>query len=162
MAPYSRSCPKQQRRPVFRPVTLLKTCGSPVSAHTACVWSGTRACWSTAAAGTPPAKAPPTSVALRAAARATISLTMCPKNSCVYGTRRPSIWFGMVKKREIHFFPPQPNQCFPTLFKVNTVTLDLGLCDVKWNCLRWGDPDVKIQVPNETKTFEEAARTHWL
>lgn len=134
MAPYLRSCPKQRRRPASRPVTLLKTCGSPVSARTACVWSGTRVCSSTAAAGTPRAKARTTSVALRAAARATTSPTTCPKNSSAYGTRRPSILFWVVKRREILFFSlsPEPSQCFSTLlFKVNTVTLDLGLDDVK-------------------------------
>lgn len=139
MAPYLRSCPKQQRRPASQPVTALKTCGSPVSAHTACAWSGTRVCWSTAGAETPQAEALPTSAASKAAAKAIISTTMLPKNSCVYGTRRLSILFWMVRKRQIlFFFPSQANASPPMLFKVITVTLDLGLYDVKWSCLRWG------------------------
>lgn len=138
-APYLRFCPKQQSYPAFRPVMLLKTCGSHVSARTPCGWSGTRVCWSTAAAGTQQARAPPTSVASRAAAKDTISRTMFPKNSSASGTRRPRVLLWMFKKREdFFFFFASPANASPPM--LTTATLDLGLYHVKWSCVRWGVP----------------------
>lgn len=127
MAPYSRSCLSRQRCPTFRPVTPLKTCGSPVCARTAYVWSGTRVCSSTAAAASPRAKARPTSVASRAAARATISTTTFPRNSSVCGMRRPSIHTGRLtkEKRILLSSPAKPSLLHPFLSTLNSHTLDL-------------------------------------
>lgn len=82
---------------------------------------------------------------------------MFPKSCSVYGTRRPSILFWMVEKRESQFFST------PAIQSKRSNTGPQFIWYVKLSQVGRGEIQMfkkLIQVPNETKSFKEGEMQH--